>query len=216
MPFVSISDTARRLGEDARMVRRWVKSRALSTAPGVNGRQLIDEDERASVKRDLQRVVSGKSDDLAVLTAKVALIGEELAVLWQRVADLETQVAGQQPKAPRTRVMRDDTVSEQAALTDMPASRPSTSHALPNGLREGLVIATNFAHEHFPAMTVDQISKILQTLRENRSVPMIVGTFKMGKVTTRYTLDAAGRRAFCEVAWEREGFSFCLQDPHLE
>jgi hypothetical protein len=216
MPFVSISDTARRLGKDAHMVRGWVKRRALSTVSGVNGRRLIDEGKRVSVRRDLQGVASGKSDDMAVLTAKVALIDEELAVLWQRVADLETQVAGQQPKAPRTRVMRDDTVSEQAALADMPASRPSTSHILPSSLREGLVIATNFAHEHFPDMTVDQIGKILQILRENRRVPMIVGTFKMGKVTTRYTLDAAGRRAFCEVAWEREGFSIRLQDSHLE
>lgn len=219
-PLVSVRDAARRLSKDKRIVRLWMKRGARSNAAGVNGRQLIDEDERARVKRDLQRVASGKSDDLAVLAAKVELIGEELAALWRWVADLEAQVAGQQlgkQSAPRIRVMCDDTAPEQQAeLPDMPAVRPSASHALPNGLREGLVIATNFAHEHFPAMTVDQIGKMLQTLIENRSVPRIVGKFKMGKVTASYTLDAVGRRAFCEVKWEPEGFSLRSQGLQLE
>ena len=219
MSLVNVRDAARRLRKNGRTVKRWMKRGALSVAPGINRRQLIDEGESARVKRDLQCVASGKSDDLAVLAAKVELIGEELAALWQRVADLEAQVAEQQPykqKAPRTRVMRNDTAPEQAALPDMPAARPWASHALPNGLREGLVIATNFAHEHFPAMTVDQVGKTLQTLLENRSVPMIAGKFKMGKVTASYTLDAAGRRAFCEVKWAHEDFSLCSQGPHLE
>jgi len=75
---------------------------------------------------------------------------------------------------------------------------------------------SNFAHEHFPAMTVDQIGKALQMLREKRSVPMVVGKIKMGKIITSYTLDAAGRGAFCEVKWEREALSLRSQIPHLE
>lgn len=218
MSLVSVRDAARRLGKRGRTVKRWMKRGALSVAPGINRRQLIDEGESARVKRDLQCVASGKSDDLAVLAAKVELIGEELATLWQRVADLEEQVAEQisRQRAPLTCVMRDDTTPEQVALPDMPAARPWTSHVVPNGLREGLVIATNFAHEHFPAMTVDQIGKTLQTLCENRGVPMIVGKFKMGKVAASYTLDATGRRAFCEVTWEHEDISPCSQGPHLE
>lgn len=212
-----------------------MKRRALPVAPGVNGRQLINEDEGACIKRDLQRVASGKSDDLAVLAAKVELIGEELAALWQQVADLEAQLAGQRlskQRAPRTRIMLEGTAPEQAALS----GRSAISHALPNGLREGLVIVTNLAHEHFPTMTVEQIGRMLQMVRENRSVPMVaeqiakmlqllhenrrapmvVGKFRMGKVAASYTLDAAGRRAICEVKWEHEDFSLDSQGPHFE
>ena len=211
MAFLSVSEAARRLGKNERTVRRWIDSGALEGSHSVNGRLIIDEAEVARLIGELEKLAGNdqaqRLDELAALSARMTAIEQRLRDLEQGFASLQELLAARPIKqiAPR----------QSAPLSPRPAP---VQAALLTGSdvaqADGLEIATVFAARHFPGESGAQIGRMCQTLRENGSVPMIAGKFKIGKATAGYALDAPGRRAFYLATNERAGFEECDECPH--
>lgn len=142
--------------------------------------------------------------ELEVDTSDIPLLKEyrQAIRIWQEQQQQPTKTRPPTPRSPRP------------APTIQTSKRALT---LSSNLPDGQVIATVFAQRHFPETKPDLITRLLQTLRENGKVPMIEGSYKMGKgskARAKYALDAAGRHAFYEATHEREGFEDCVDCPH--
>lgn len=137
-------------------------------------------------------------------------------------AEVYHSVARAGPRTPRSQIQRPPTVAPAGDLPEGLARRQSKTSPKPyqvagasGDLPAGLEIATVFAGRHFPAMTSDQVTRLLQTQRENGSVPMVSGKYKVGRVYAGYALDERGRAAFYQVNHERPGFQACDDCPHM-